>query len=67
MTGYEGLDSPTSPKYGSPKYSEETVTCDSDGKHDNDYIKGKEREIKRWHLNFCECNMNFILISNFIL
>ena len=39
MTGYEGLDSPTSPKYGSPKYSEETVTCDSDGK--NDYIKGK--------------------------
>ena len=41
MTGYEGLDSPTSPKYGSPKYSEETVTCNSDGKHDNDYIKGE--------------------------
>ena len=42
MTGYDGLDSP---KLGSsPKYSEETVTCDSDGKppgHDHDYIKGK--------------------------
>ena len=43
MTGYEGLESPTaSPKYGSsPKYSEETVTCDSDGKPD--YIKGKHQ------------------------
>jgi len=39
MTGYDGLDSP---KLGSsPKYSEETVTCDSDGKpgHEPDYIK----------------------------
>ena len=42
MTGYDGLGL-DSPKLGSsPKYSEETVTCDSDGKpgHD-DYIKGK--------------------------
>ena len=41
MTGYDGLGL-DSPKLGSsPKYSEETVTCDSDGKpgHD-DYIKG---------------------------
>jgi len=40
MTGYDGLGL-DSPKLGSsPKYSEETVTCDSDGKpgHD-DYIK----------------------------
>ena len=44
MTGYDGLDSP---KLGSsPKYSEETVTCDSDGKpgHEPDYIKGELRE-----------------------
>jgi len=45
MTGYEGFDSPklgSSPKFvGSPKFSEETVTCDSDGKpgHESDYIK----------------------------
>ena len=45
MTGYDGLDSP---KLGSsPKYSEETVTCDSDGKpgHEPDYIKGELREL----------------------
>ena len=47
MTGYEGFDSPklgSSPKFvGSPKFSEETVTCDSDGKpgHESDYIKGE--------------------------
>jgi len=44
LPGYEGLDSPklgSSPKFpGSPKYSEETVTCDSDGKTGNeDYIR----------------------------
>ena len=46
MTGYDGLESP---KLGSsPKYSEETVTCDSDGKppgHDHDYIKGDHVKI----------------------
>ena len=45
MTGYDGLDSP---KLGSsPKYSEETVTCDSDGKpgHEPDYIKGELRAL----------------------
>ena len=45
MTGYDGLDSP---KLGSsPKYSEETVTCDSDGKpgHEPDYIKGELIEL----------------------
>ena len=45
MTGYDGLDSP---KLGSsPKYSEETVTCDSDGKpgHEPDYIKGELGEL----------------------
>ena len=53
LPGYEGLESPklgSSPKFpGSPKYSEETVTCDSDGKTGNeDYIRGNLIKISIW-------------------
>ena len=75
LPGYEGLDSPklgSSPKFpGSPKYSEETVTCDSDGKTGNeDYIRGNQIEIyladSLTESRSNEINLYFIVKKSFL-